>query len=69
MARKLHVTVALDGGPSQISNRIVEAPADDIAAAINRGLIAFDEVFNLELEWIRQRSAEEAEEFCRPDAA
>ncbi len=69
MARKLLVIIALDGGPPQISNRIVEAPADDVAAAISAGMIAFNDAFNLELEWIRQRSAEEAEEFCRPSAA
>jgi hypothetical protein len=68
MTRKLRI-VFVDGERSRSFDRIVTAPVDDVAAAISRGMAAFDEEFDLELAWIEQRSAEEAAALDTPHAA
>jgi hypothetical protein len=69
MAQKLRIVITFGTGPPRTFERSVEAPVDDAAAAVSMGMIAFDEAFNLELEWIRQRSEEEARAFCEEHAA
>lgn len=69
MAQKLRIVITFGTGPPRTFERSVEAPVDDAAAAISMGMIAFDEAFDLELEWIKRRSEEETKAYCENQAA
>jgi hypothetical protein len=68
-SNKLKVSVSYGNGPPRTFERITRAPDMDVAAAISAALIAFNEAFEHELQWIEQRSAEEAEACSLPPAA
>jgi hypothetical protein len=65
----LRIVITHGDGPPRIFERRVQAPIDDVAAAVSTGMVAFDESFTTELAWIEQRSKEEAAAFCKSRAA
>jgi hypothetical protein len=68
-SKQLRAVITYGDGPPRVFERNVEAPVDDVAAAISSGMVAFDEGFEHELAWIKERSRGEVEAYCDDRAA